>query len=251
MNIAFGTILLFLIFVPGVVARRAYLTYPFSKEFTGFRALDEFVFGLVPGALLQVVGILLVEGLSPYTIDFASLGYLLSGGTQRQVGEAFELLHASLAPLFLYNAVLWLLAAVVGFALKHVVIHFKLDVRFPFLRYGNQWYYLLTGRIVEFPEFEHVRATREQIDLTLVDVLVNTGKEDVLYSGILDDFRLGPRGGLSSLLLRHVVRRRLADDDGEARYELPGTFFLVEQARIVNINIDYLEIETADTESDA
>jgi hypothetical protein len=49
---------------------------------------------------------------------------------------------------------------------------FRLDLEFDFLRFRNEWYYLLTGEILGLRMFE-----REQVDFVWIDALIATASE--------------------------------------------------------------------------
>jgi hypothetical protein len=119
--------------LPGVIARRVYLSYPFSKKYSISSINDEVAWSLMPALLLQylmltLVGskylmLKLVGSKCFYAINFQVLGTLIAGGSNGASTEiAFENIRDNFDHIALYNFSLWLIAATVGFLARRLII---------------------------------------------------------------------------------------------------------------------------------
>ncbi len=254
MSIAFSAVLIFLIFAPGAILRRSYLSGRFSKKFIYSTALDEIVWAIVPGTLLHLLMLFVVQQFSGYRLDFATLGFLLVGTKEdANTVRAFQVLGRDIWLMANYNLILWVFAAALGHGSRLVVRAWRLDKKFEFLRFNNEWYYLLTGELIENTQSIVDVGTRE-IDYVWIDALVGTPEGSILYSGILYDFYLSRTGGLESLYLTQVARRKIiqapkesgAKNQGTRQqryYDVLGDLFVIKYAQVVNINISYISVE--------
>lgn len=141
-----------------------------------------------------------------------------------------------------------LLAVGIGKGSRELVEHFDLDIRVRWLRFNNEWYYLLSGRILNFPDWYGSEAGK--VAKVQVDVVVETKEGSVLYCGLLDEFYLS-KDGLDRICLSQTFRRRLDQDapnqtekqidrqfDGRY-YKMPGDLFVIPYSQIRNINLTY------------
>lgn len=156
------------------------------------------------------------------------LGTLLLGAKEdKTVAEAFSLLHEQLGPILLYYSGLLAFGALLGWATRGLVRWRKWDRRYEWLRYDNQWHYLLTGEILETPEARAVAELEDasRIDFVFVDVLMKLEKSNMLYSGILAGYELASDGGLRTIYLRGTRRKQLVSNvpENEQETALPNT----------------------------
>jgi hypothetical protein len=128
-----------------------------------------------------------------------------------------------------------------------LVRHFKLDRRFKFLRFSNEWHYLLTGEILDFPGID---GSTDEADLRFIDALVETQEGTLIYAGILEYYGLGKGNTLDFICLKETYRRFLRDDQGrlppassDPYYHLPGKYFVIPFSQILNMHISYYRIE--------
>lgn len=122
MSLAFGTILVFLILIPGIVFRRTYFHGVFSREAIKTTAMEEVVGAIIPGILFQAVAVLFLK-LFPvaWQVNFEHLGYLLSGVKEDHLNAAiFRDIYQNLHKIFFYNLLLWILAGACGYGLKTI-----------------------------------------------------------------------------------------------------------------------------------
>lgn len=243
MNIALTTITLFAILSPGIIFRRFYYTEEFSKEYFKQSYVDLFFASFLPSFLMHFFGFIIIH-LFGYEIQIETISILLSGNDNPEfVTKAFLNIHSSGSRIMLYFFVSAIFSALFGYACKLAVRHFKLDRKYKLFRFQNEWHYLFTGEILDFPR---VIGKSENISFRFVDVLVNTSEGSILYMGILADYLLSNEGGLDRIILRDVKRRFLKEDNhnnGDVYYNLPGEFLTIESSKIENIHITYYSLQ--------
>jgi hypothetical protein len=242
MNLAFGTLLIFLLVVPGIAFRVAYFHGEFSKKFLKTSAFDDFIWALIPGVIIQFLATVIIQKCPSFDVevDIESLGFLLMGAKDdSNVKTSFLSIQNNLWNILIYNGALISISGISGYMGRKMVRRFKWDIKSRLFRFNNEWYYLMTGEIVNFPE-NNFKA--QKIDFVHVDVLTKTSKELIIYSGAVGGFYLSKDGGLSSVLISQA-KRRVMDEDGDANpeyYDIPGQFMLLKSEEIININFRYI-----------
>lgn len=205
---------------------------------------------------MQLGAFWLIGYLGPRHVRLDVLGELLLGAKEdRTVRDGFELLRQQLGLVLTYYLGLLAMGALAGWGTRAFVRWRKFDRRYTWLRYDNQWHYLLTGEILETPDLQPAvgLADASLIDFVFVDVLVKLEKGNMLYSGILVDYELGADGGLRTLYLRQTRRKQLAGtasetldttaadaEPAEGRYyDVLGDLMIIPYAQTLNLNLTY------------
>ena len=234
MNLAFSAVLLFVLSLPGVIARRVYLSYPFSKKYSISSINDEVAWSLIPALVLQYLMLKMVERKFSYTVDFQVLGSLIAGGGNGVTTEiAFENIRAHLDQIALYNGSLWIVAAAVGFLARRFVILCKLDLHWEFLHFSNEWYYFLTGR-------EWGLRLGVDFDIVSIDALVHDGSRTIIYSGAFDSYKLAPEGKLDYVCLQKA--QRWMGPKASAPVAIPGKGLVIKYEDTVNLNLSFIKL---------
>lgn len=231
MNVALSAALLLILSLPGIIARRVYLSFPFAKRYAITSIADEIALSVIPALLLQFVMMEMVEYLTSYRVDLVLLGDLLTGSA-RATAAAFANLEQRLVPIAVYNLVLWSLAVFSAWFLRNAVVKYRLDLRFRPLRFTNEWYYFLTGR-----EWDHQPG---DIALVMVDAFAAVGNETFIYSGRLDSYKLGRDGNLDYICLTNT--RRWASPNAFAPVAIPGEALVLRYETIANLNISFVKL---------
>jgi hypothetical protein len=230
-SLAFSAVVLFLIFVPGVVFFRSYFSEPFSKSYIKSTFADQIGFALIPALVLQLLMLCVVEATTSYRIDFRTLGILMVGAHEESAqAAAFVNLERHLAAIVGYNLVLWTAAAALGHLARWIVITFEFDTKLALLRFDNEWYYFLTGR-------EWGLRGGADFDFVWLDALSSTGSGTVLYSGILQDFGMSNKGSLDWICLSEAEKR--SDDSMATAAAIPGKGLILQYDRILNLNVAF------------
>lgn len=271
MNFAFQALLFFALILPGLLLRNTYngriakeivlpQNYPpFSRE--AIRILGY-------ATVLNVLWVCLSDSIGghySYRVDIESVIFLLMGDysdshLQRKAIDAVTL-HSF--KVLAYFGSLYVVSAYIGYKLHTTIRKYGLDKQFKFLRFNNQWHYLLTGEIKEFPETDEPTS---QVDVVSISAVMDINNDAYLYVGIVADYELDGRGNLSNLTLVRAYRRKLSDDNtgngaqrqdlesDERYYRIKGDYFLLDCSKARNLNIDYLYIteqqDSADTTND-
>jgi hypothetical protein len=246
MSFALSTVLLFLIVVPGLVARFCYFTYPFSNDARAMDLLTEVFWSVVPGFGLQFAWVKLVEGITSWRISFPIIGELLIGikdDNAREISRIMDNIHSHIWPIVIYQLLLILASGGFGFLLKRIVLKFSLDTKFRFLRFSNKWYYILSGRILDMDD-----SPSSSMDVTIIgiDLLCKVGNEVIIYTGQLVNYYLNNSGDLDAVIIKYPFRRKFVDDNApdkqEAYYEIPSDFMYIPYRDVVNVNINYFNL---------
>jgi hypothetical protein len=254
MNIALATLTLLIILYPGFLFRRFYFIGEFSKEYFKQSVTDLIFSSIPPGFLLHFLGyIFFLKGRSQ--IDINTIGTLLSGTSDpTKVTVAFNALYQHAPHILAYFFGVSVLGITCGYLTKLFVRKLKLDRRLKLFRFQNEWHYIFTGEILDFPM---VPGKADDIDCTFIDVLTSTNEGTVLYTGLLTEYILSKEGGIDRIYLTNTKRRffknDLVDDGDEPRnaedlpnddryYYMPGNLFIIPYSQIININVTYYNV---------
>lgn len=259
MNIALATLTLLVILYPGFLFRRFYFTEEFSKEYFKQNVTDLIFSSIVPGFLIHFFGYLFfLKGRTE--IDVFTIGTLLNGTSDPvKVTQAFRAIYENGSTIISYFIGVSIVGMLAGLLSKLFVRNFKLDRKFKLFRFQNEWHYIFSGEILDFPK---VPGQAEDIDFSYIDALLKTDEGTVIYSGLLAEYILTKDGGIDRIYLTEVKRRFLKDDvraDSEKAltnaedlspdnryYYLPGQFFIIPYNQIINLHITYYKVTLKD-----
>lgn len=248
MNIALATIALFVLLTPGFLFRRFYYSEEFSKEYFKQSYLEQFFSSIIPSTLLHLFCYSFFV-LPKHEINLEVVGTLLSGSDDAiRITNAFNTIYNECKAITGYFLSTYIVGGLTGYFGKKIIRFTKLDRKVKLFRFQNEWHYLFSGEILDFPR---VSGKSEDIDFSYVDVLVKSDEGSIIYMGILSDYILSRDGGLDRIYLREVKRRYLRDDNhtkDETYYQLPGEFFVISSSQIINIHITYYKVSIDDSE---
>lgn len=256
MSIALPTLVLFYLVLPGIVFRRFYYTEEFSKQYFKSSFGDLVLATVLPSIFIHA---LLIGGwhLAGHSLDSKTLSNLLAGGDNDSVKALLAVLDSKFL-VFLYALIACVIAGGSGALTKFFIRRNKLDRKYKIFRFQNEWHYLFSGEILDFPR---VSGKVEEVSFRYVDALVETGDGPVIYMGILSDYVLSKDGGIDRICLSKVRRRKLSDDpSSEAKidsqniqknyYTLPGDFFVLPFSQVKNLHITYYEVKVRNANQD-
>lgn len=261
MNVAFPALLVLLLILPGIIVRYAYArgSWGWSSP-TSFRnASDELAYGVIFAVGLHAFALSLAHRLGHHA-DLAALLALLTGSFGRDDERYAATVRAitdhpgAIATYFLS---LWFGSALIGNRAHAFVRRFRLDRRFRLLRFRNEWWYLLKGEVLEFPESpEYSREPRPE-SLVYLSTVVDHASGSYLYRGIVVDWTFDREGQLDTVVLIFAHRRSLGDDrtnDPSPRergergapddryYDIWGDRFVIRYSELRTMNLDYFTI---------
>lgn len=240
---------MFLIIFSGLVARRAYFSKEFSKNYIKKHTFDELVGGIFIGVLLQVLGIMILTNFFGVRFDFKCLGYLLVGAKDdRNVSDSFLNVQNNIDKIFLYNVLLITTGMVIGYFTRIVVRKAKLDRKQRFFRFDNEWHYILSGEILEFPsaKINGKRINARSVGNKYVNVLTKVDDYFIVYSGILVESFLSNDGGLDLLCMNGVKRKLIKKDEQNPQaveHPMNIDVFVIPYGQIINLSITYYILE--------
>ncbi len=244
MNFALPTIILLLMLVPGFLFRRLYYSGEFSKEY--FK--QNFTDYLFPSLIFSILIHLFCQGfirLLGYKISLWPLFLLVgSNGSSNETSNAFLQIYQNIYHLFFYFTFTAFTGAVLGQLSKYFVRKLKLDRKYQLFRYQNEWHYVFTGEILDFPNISGQADVQPEVQY--VDALVKTAEGSVLYSGYLSHYVLSSSNGIDQLYLSDVKRRYLKanqqPENTNPYYYMPGDFTIIPYREVMNLNITYYRI---------
>ncbi len=245
MSFALATVLLFIIIIPGLVARFCYFTFPFSNQARQVDLITEIFWSIVPGFTIQFIYLIIVENITKYYVNFPYTGALINGIKEENislVSAVMNNIHKNIFEIIEYNIILLIIAALIGFFFKFIVRSLRLDIRFNFFRFNNKWFYILSGEILDI---ERGGTTSREITVIGIDILCKVGNDNILYIGELANYYLNSTGDLDALLVRYPMRRKFLDDklETDPYYNIPSDYLYIPYRDIVNLNINYFELD--------
>ena len=249
MNIAFTTLAILLLAMPGYVARSAYLTDDFTRDVLPANWKNEIALAILYSLPFHFIGVTIIahlylNGYLSANVNFDVLFRLLAGKYGKDGAEFSPLsnnLYQYIHRIAVYFICILLTAELFGIFLRKIVWNYKLDVRIPTLfRYRNRWLYLLTGRDQLHLEDPHI---------TVVDALTELGPSTQLYRGLVVGFTSNENGDLEDLYLGDTFRGEFVESaSGEQLFDwhdIPGDFFILKYEDIKNLNISFLPVSAA------
>ncbi len=255
MNLAFGALLAAILLLPGVIFRYIYIRSDSLRKSIDLSLLSEAVFILVPSMVAHSFGLLFTKYALGWERDLETIYYLVTGDND---GLEFQTVENGFLYFVGYILILSLLAAFMGKWARQLAVWRGWDERYKFLRIYNDWDKYFSGHVLP-------PAERKKIDFIQVDVMVNSDKGDVLYTGVLQNYSLNKDQKIDRLFLSNVYRREFTDDLDENKeereeappgypsyrvkdfddryYALPGAYFVIPFGEIMNLNIIYNTFE--------
>jgi len=271
-NIALTTLIVFMLAIPGYVARSFYHTAGLAKSILPKRVTDDLVGSLSFSIPIHVLAVILCESafhywewvpywLVPEDINFVVVFRLLSG----DFGNDFDRMivdnvYSQGLLIGRYALLVLMLSVLVGLTLRWAVWRFKLDLHLPFIfRFGNYWLYRTTGRgkfEKQVKELKKAKGWKKVAIWVALDALVEVEGKVQIYSGILKDFNVDENGEVIDLNLVKVNRitrkeTMLAGQKKTTYYPDPiaGDMFVVRYSNVINLNLEYWAVEPSKGES--
>jgi hypothetical protein len=250
-SIALSTIVLFVLLLPGIAYRRLYYSEEFSQQYFRENLFLVFTATIVPSLIFQLLGYWFTNTFV-YPTDLTVLGRLMAGGMESIA--ALGAVERHLGRIVLHQGLLIGLAGASGYLARKVVRREKWDRTYKLFRYQNTWHYILRGEIFDFPRaaIDLQQDRVEEIEIVFVSTIQDTAAGTYLYDGVLVDYELARDGGLLTISLKSVKRRRLVEDaprgqsdDPDLRYyPVRGNLLVLKYAELKNLNLTYYTLET-------
>jgi|GEM_PF-847607 len=246
MNIAFTTILFFILLAPGYIARTAYSSSNLSVRDYNKNLVNELTWSIIPSLALHALFTICLTCFTRYAIDFVQLGNLMLGVTgDNKVELSFRQLGYFKYEIFLYNLILFGASFLAGYLSRRLIRTLHLDRKMQYFRFSNKWHYIFTGECLDFSD---VVGKHDQITDKIINVLCSVNGRNILYTGEYLNYYVDAKGDLEAIHLRNPIRRYLESDvSSENRYFIISSRYLViPNASIININFRYFSLEEVD-----
>ncbi len=238
MSLSITALIIILLLIPGILFRRAYYIYPFSRKYTINSTFDEISVIIIPSIIFHIIGFWILRKTPDYE-DFKNLVYFIIEilSSELNISIASKKYPFDFNQIIYCFAILWCSSYYIGLTLNQNIRKLKLDAKFKFFRYKNEWYYYLTGRVLDFP---NVIGESSDINMTLADILIKGNKEYYLYRGFLWDYYLSENGGLSCICLRQTQRTIFDNDSSKYEFKkIEGEYYIIQAVDIISFNLRY------------
>lgn len=247
-NIAVGTLLLFLLVIPGMTFRHAFTFGPLSRKRAKLSVFDDFIIGIIPGIAIQFFGAAILNSYKStdyfdgYYVDFQGIGRLLAG---TDIATEFEKIGQHTWQIILYNTALIFSAGALGYFLRWVIRTLDLDYKIKALRFSNEWHYLLKGEFKFFKEnmkgekYPKRIRKRKLIATCYVNALVRDidGKCHI-YQGVVDSIYLASNGELEKVYITGA--KRMPFGDISDIHKIGGDIHVLKHDEIIDLNVEVI-----------
>lgn len=263
MNLVLPALILLLLLLPGAIFLYAYSRgfWIWNSPVTFSSYIDQIAPSIVIALFLHSIWASFLS-LFGITFDWASVLRLLlnSYGKDNQYFDVtIKAVTDQPISVILYLLSLYMLAVILGYSGHWLVRRTKLDRKSKFFRFRNEWYYLLSGEVMEFGE---LGGRPPQIDGVYLSAVVQHNDADYLYRGIVTDFSYSKEGQLDRVILTLAHRRLLKEDrspenarslsphyeDDERYYTIEGHYFILYRSEMETINLEYVTIAKEEQE---
>lgn len=245
MNLALPALLIFVIILPGFIARtqikkaeRSTLDYsPFGL------AVSEAV---IWAFFLHTLWIFVSENIIGNNISWGVFFGLFSSNQELQANSILKAAQ-DYDRVWLYFFSLYAFSLVIPKLIRMLVIRFRLD-RYGcwsafFFRFSHApWYYILSG--ADFKK-------NETPDLIKISAISDISGTPYIFDGVLDDYFFDDNGSLDRLIIIAAQRRPLSHDKNgkeyneERFYPIDGDYFVLKYSEIINLNVQYIKLDSA------
>ncbi len=257
MNLAFPALFIFILIAPGIVWRTAYTKASWSESMEPSSLPAMLLWGLSVGSCFHLVWGM-ASWIIGHPIDLNAAMSLLILKPDDGVARAVSIASACPLRLAMYFLSQLLAAYLFGRSANRLVRGMQWDLACEWLRFDNEWHYLLSGKLVLLKAFwsgrEDLGIPAESIpDAVYASVIIESGGVSQLYYGRVDDYHVGKDGRLDRLILADAARRELSNDrppgqahrvgGGDGYYSIAGDFLVIPYEQIKNLNIEYVWLE--------
>lgn len=240
----------FFLIIPGSLARRFYYNGEFSKQINLNNSSSiNLVYSLFVGIILSLCFVAIFNSVSDEGINIDSVlnsfdaNFVSQQDKSKELGK-FDGLSDNILKVYLpFIGGMYFFSAMIGFFLSKFVVFFGWDTRWKFFRFGNNWHYLFSGKILKFKKYTSSNIDHNlKVKYTYLDILVSgKGDETTLYSGLFADYDINPQD-ISKLEKVHLLKaiRYKKDGDETLIRNIPGNLFTIMGHNILNINCTYI-----------
>lgn len=249
MNIAVATFIIFLLVIPGMAFRHAFMFGHLTKKFSRSSAFDDFIYAIIPGVIIQLLGAMLVKCWSIFDteVNFLGIGKILYNADTAY--DQFENIEQNIGFIFLYQLSLIVIGAFFGWLFRAIIRWQNWDHKSTIFRFNNEWHYLLKGEFVFFRESRKYTnipiqqksrfKSNERIDFCHVNASVKTDEgKCYIYTGVIETSHLAKDGRPEIIVLREASRRAFTDDREQEVYHLNTKILVLKYSEIITLSVN-------------
>jgi hypothetical protein len=240
MNIALSAIIIALLLLPGALFRLAYIRGNMKRTYASFSPLGEDLAAVLVANILIFPIALTILGFLDVKPTTDVLLPLLAGN----FGKDGEFLKIAIkywdnvpSKDVLGYVLIVLLAYLLGLIFHRIVRYLRLDTKFSYFRFANEWFYILESS---------VNKEDNQAPKVVAILAVDLKAETYLYRGEVQDWILDRTGQMERFILTSTERRKMTSDaipsDGQESvwYPIKAKHMMIRYSDCRNIAIEYL-----------
>lgn len=270
MNVVLSALIVILLLYPGIAFRTVYFR---GRHLDGVYRLrvnvlrqpiwEQVTTSLIPALFIHLICTQLTTGFLlafDYQIDYEFLYTFLKNDTLPSVNLNYYFVEFCGYLLFAFTT-----AFALGAYARTYVSDRRLDTKNTLLRFSNEWFYWLTGRILESDDSHKDRS----IDLIAIYALAETKDSTIIYNGFLYDFVLtDTNNSLDRIVLFNAsksVYRKTSQSEKKAikvsdestqelmsqqdsferleKREISQEYLVIPYAQIRNMTITYIDLQ--------
>lgn len=239
MNLALTTLSVLIFALPGIILRKSYYSEDFSTNYRKTNLTEDIFWAVIPSLFIHSLFRLILISFSSFDFNFNVIGYLLAGlndtSAVRIVFENLKTYHFEIA---FYFSLIILFCYWTGNKIREIIISKSWDIKYPRLRFQNEWYYFISGR---YTDIAYGKGSYEKLEFVIADVLVYTGNKNILYKGFANSYFLNKKGSLDSIVLAFPSKKEYDIVSKNEFVEIPSDFLIIDYKHIININFSYFE----------
>lgn len=240
-NIALSTVFYIMIFIfPGIIFRKFYFRGNFTRQFSQGNIFERFILTL----FFSIVSITLSVGVILFfryileirflnSVSYKTIINILNNIKAEKIPDEFK---TNAFDFLVLASLIYAISAFLGALLHSLVVIFKLDIIFPIFRFNHPWHYIVTGKTME-------KIKDKKYLYTNVDVLINDGYKNTMFSGVLYDILLEKgTNKVESILVKDCYKYHFPEENSK-EYEkklIPGSVMCFSRENIVNFNLTHV-----------
>ena len=240
-NIALSTVFYIMLFIfPGIIFRKFYFRGNFTRQFSQGNIFERFILTL----FFSIVSITLSVGVILFfryileirflnSVSYKTIINILNNIKAEKIPDEFK---TNAFDFLVLASLIYAISAFLGALLHSLVVIFKLDIIFPIFRFNHPWHYIVTGKTME-------KIKDKKYLYTNVDVLINDGYKNTMFSGVLYDILLEKgTNKVESILVKDCYKYHFPEENSK-EYEkklIPGSVMCFSRENIVNFNLTHV-----------
>lgn len=249
MNFTIGAILIIVFLLPGYLFRKGFYNFPYSRHLNKSNSFDEISSILICSVVLHLLFYLLLDyyqlldDLKAFIIFYYDDYEIIKNHSNFIQKNNLRLSFSNVTLMFFG---FWIASLHIGLILNKNIREFKLDTKIRFFKYSNDWYYYLSGLVLDYPDEV---GDSSEVNLVYIDILTRINDEtSILYSGILVEYNLDSNGNLKNISLNGAVRHVFKPNNNKPKIiKFPTSYLIIPADEIININIRYFKDLATDT----